>query len=405
MANEDISKLRIDKSTAVAQPKRRRKILRWIALAACLAVIALLFMKGVFTPAVEVEVATVSRIYPSQAFTLLNASGYVVAQRKAAVASKITSRLVSLSVEEGNHVKKGQVIARLEGEDVMAARDQASANLAVARSNLEQAKAELNDATLFYHRNKDLVEKGYVAKSEYDAAEARYRKAVAAVGGAEAAIKASAASLRNAEVAVEYTLIRAPFDAVVLTKNADVGDIVTPLGAAANAKASVFTLADMGSLQVEVDVSEANLEKVKTGQPCEIELDALPETRFPGVVHMIVPTADRSKATVLVKVRFVDRDPRVLPEMSAKVAFLQRPVKPEERKPLTALNPLSVLTRNGKSTVFIMKNDRITETPVTLGPQIGEMREVLDGVKAGDRVVIKPLNRLRNGIRVKVAEK
>jgi multidrug efflux pump subunit AcrA (membrane-fusion protein) len=120
---------------------------------------------------------------------------------------------------------------------------------------------------------------------------------------------------------------------------------------------------------------------------------------------MIVPTADRSKATVMVKVRFVDRDPRVLPEMSAKVAFLQRPVNAEERKPLTALNPLSVLTRNGKSTVFIMKDDRVTETPVTLGPQIGEMREVLDGVKAGDRVVIKPLNRLRSGIRVKVAEK
>jgi len=350
-------------------------------------------------------VVTVSQIYPSQAFTLLNASGYVVAQRKAAVASKITSRLVSLSVEEGNSVKKGEVIARLEGDDVLAARDQAAANLNVARSNLEQAKAELNDATLFYHRNKDLMEKGYISKAEYDAAEARYKKAAAAVGGAEAAIKAAAAALRNAEVAVEYTRIRAPFDAVVLTKNADVGDIVTPLGAAANAKASVFTRADMGSLQVEVDVSESNLEKVKTGQPCEIELDALPETRFPGVVHMIVPTADRSKATVLVKVRFIDRDTRILPEMSAKVAFLQRPVKPEERKPLTALNPLSVLTRNGKKAVFLMKDDHVAETPVTLGAQIGEMIEVLNGVKAGDRVVLKPLSKLRSGIRVKVAEK
>ncbi len=132
-------------------------------------------------------------------------------------------------------------------------------------------------------------------------------------------------------MAVEYTLIRAPFDAVVLTKNADVGDIVTPFGAAANAKAAVVTIADMGSLQVEVDVSESNIEKVKKGQPCEIQLDALPEARFRGAVHMIVPTADRSKATVLVKVRFLDKDPRILPEMSAKVAFLERPVAAEKR--------------------------------------------------------------------------
>jgi RND family efflux transporter MFP subunit len=405
MANEDISKLKIDKSAATVRPVRRRNLVRWIVIALLMIVVAVLYIKGVFTPAVEVEVATVSKIYPSQAFTLLNASGYVVAQRKAAVASKITSRLVSLSVEEGNRVKKGEVIARLEGDDVMAARDQATANLNVARSNLEQAKAELNDATLFYNRSRELSEKGFIARADYDASEARYRKAVAAVGGAEASIKAGAAAVRNAEVAVEYTNIRAPFDAVVLTKNADVGDIVTPLGAAANAKASVFTLADMDSLQVEVDVSESNLEKVKTGQPCEIELDALPENRFPGVVHMIVPTADRSKATVLVKVRFLDRDTRILPEMSAKVAFLQRPVNPEERKPLTALNPRSVLTRNGKKAVFLMKDDRVAETPVTLGSQVGEMIEVVSGIKAGDRVAVKPLDKLRNGIRVKVAEK
>ena len=138
--------------------------------------------------------------------------------------------------------------------------------------------------------------------------------------------------MEAAKVAVEYTQIRAPFDAVVLTKNADVGDIVTPIGAAANAKAAVVTIADMDSLRVEADVSESNLEKVKVGQPCEIQLDALPETRFPGQVHMIVPTADRSKATVMVKVRFLDPDPRILPEMSAKVAFLSRSVNPEEQR-------------------------------------------------------------------------
>jgi RND family efflux transporter MFP subunit len=405
MANEDIAKLKIDKSEVTLRPKRRRNLVRWTALAVLLTVVVILYFKGVFTPAVEVEVATVSQIYPSQAFTLLNASGYVVAQRKAAVASKITSRLVSLAVEEGSRVKAGEVIARLESDDAAAAKDQAVANLNVSRSTLEQAKAELRDATLSYTRNRELSEKGFIAKADYDSSEARYKKAVASVEAAEAAIKASIAALKAAEVQLEYALIRAPFDGVVLTKNADVGDIVTPLGAAANAKASVVTIADMDSLQVEVDVSEANLEQVKTGQPCEIELDALPETRFRGVVHMIVPTADRSKATVLVKVRFLDKDNRILPEMSAKVAFLQRPVKPEEQKPLTALNPRAVLTRNGEKAVFLIKNDRASETPITLGPPVGDMIEVVSGVKAGDRVVVKPLDKLRNGTRVKVAEK
>jgi RND family efflux transporter MFP subunit len=405
MADEDISKLKIDKSRAVARPKRLGHLFRWAAVAALVIVLAVLYVRGVFTPAVQVEVAMVSRIYPSQAFTVLNASGYVVAQRKAAVASKATASLVELRVEEGSRVKKGEIMARLESGDVMAARQQAEANLNVSRSNLDLAKAELSDATLSFNRSKDLSEKGYIAKADFDTAEARYKKAVASVKAAEAAIKAGAAALRNTEVQLEYTLIRAPFDAVVLTKNADVGDIVTPMGAAANAKASVVTIADMNSLQVEVDVSESNLEQVKPGQPCEIELDALPESRFPGVVHMIVPTADRSKATVLVKVRFLDRDSRILPEMSAKVAFLQRPVKAEEQKPLTALSPLVVLTRNGKKTVFLMKDDRVAEVPVTLGQTVGEMTEVLSGVKAGDRVVVKPLDKLRSGTRVKILEK
>ncbi|HWR57774.1 MAG TPA: efflux RND transporter periplasmic adaptor subunit, partial [Thermodesulfovibrionales bacterium] len=196
-----------------------------------------------------------------------------------------------------------------------------------------------------------------------------------------------------------------PFDAVVLTKNADVGDIITPLGAAANAKASVYTIADMSSLQVEVDVSESSISQVKTGQPCEIQLDALPESRFRGTVHMIVPTADRTKATVLVKVGFVDKDPRVLPEMGAKVAFLQREVKPEEQKPRTALNPATVFARKGKNEVFLIQENKVVETPVTLGAKIGDMVEVSAGLKTGDRVVLKPLDKLKNGDRIKVLEK
>ena len=256
---------------------------------------------------------------------------------------------------------------------------------------LSRSQAELRDAGLSYNRQKELVSQGIVAQADFDAADARYRKARGGVNGANAAINAARAALRGAEAAIEYTCIRAPFDAVVLTKNADVGDIVTPIGAAATAKAAVVTIADMGSLQVEVDVSESNLEKIRVGQPCEIQLDALPEARFSGAIHMVVPTADRSKATVLVKVRFLDPDSRILPEMSAKVAFLQRAVKADERKPRTAVNPAAVVNRKGKSVLFLINGERVAETPVTLGSRIGDMVEILSGVKAGAKVALKPL--------------
>jgi RND family efflux transporter MFP subunit len=405
MEKEDLSKLRIDKSSKAFQPAKRRRTLLWIFVVGGALVAGFFYFNGTLTPAVSVEVVTVSDLHPSQVLSQLNASGYVVAQRKAAVASKVTGRLIDLTVEEGSRVKEGQVIARLENEDTLAARDQAEANLKLARANLESAKAQLDEATKTYLRYKQLDAGGYIAKSAYDAAEATYQRAQAGVAAAEASIRASAAALESAKVALNYTLIRAPFDAVVLTKDADVGDIITPLGAASNAKAAVVTIADMSSLQVEADVSETNLGIVKVGQPCEIQLDALPESRFRGVVHMIVPTADRTKATVMVKIRFIDKDPRILPEMRAKVSFLSRAVKQEEEKPRTAVNPAAVVTNEGKSKVFIVKEGKVKEFSVTLGPALGDMVEVLSGVKSGDRVVVKPPKRLKDGSRIKIAEK
>ena len=403
MANEDLAKLKIEKSGALYRSAKPKKRALWIAVPLSVVLLIIVY-KAVLNPAVEVAVSTVSLVYPSQSFTLLNASGYVVAQRKAAVASKATGRLEWLGVEEGSKVKKGDVIARLEGRDVAASRDQAAANLDNARSALEQSKAELNDATLNFNRGKELLAKGFISQMDYDTADARYRRAQAAVSGAESAIISAQAALKGAEVAVEYTLIRAPFDAVVLTKDADIGDMVTPLGAAANAKAAVVTIADMSSLQVEADVSESNLEKVERGQPCEIQLDAFPESRFRGVVHMIVPTADRSKASVMVKVRFLNKDKRILPEMSARVSFLERPVSPDEEQPRLGVNPGAVVTRDGKQVVFQIKGEKADEIPVTTGETIGELLQVLSGVKAGDKVVINPPKKLKTGSRVSIKE-
>lgn len=388
MDSVDLSKLRLDKSGD--NFRRKQKVPR----RALIAVGAVVLLSAVFLfiadPAVEVETAVVARVYPSQSFTLLSASGYVVAQRKASVASKATGRLEWLGVEEGSPVKEGQVIARLENRDVLAEND-------LAAANLSNAKAELADARQNFERVRELRDKGFVAQAEYDTADTRVKRAQAAVTGAEAA-------LRAAEVAVEYTLIRAPFNAVVLTKNADIGDIVTPLGAAATAKAAVVTIADLSSLQVEVDVSESNLAKVRTGQPCEIQLDALPDDRFRGAVHMIVPTADRTKASVLVKVRFLDKDTRILPEMSARVAFLERPVTPSEQRPRTAVGRAAIVSRNSGTVAYVIRADKAAEVPVTVGQELGDVVEVLDGLEPGQKVVLNPPKKLKNGSKVKQKE-
>lgn len=401
MEKEDISKLKIDK-----RPKRpvykRGRYIYWIGAIAVLVIIAYLAKSVLSTP--TVRPSTVALTYPSQSLTVLNASGYVVAQRKASVASKTTGRLVWLGVEEGSNLKKGQVIARLENEDVTAAREQASATLNVAFKNLEQASAELEDAEANYNRNKELFERGFISRSVFDAAEARYKKALAAVEAAKATVNANRAALKGASVSVEYTLIRAPFDGVVLTKNADIGDIITPLGAAANAKAAVVTIADLDSLQVETDVSESNIGRVQMNMPCEIQLDALPDKRFNGEVHMIVPTADRTKASVLVKVRFLEKDPRILPEMSAKVAFLSRPLNQAEETPRTGIDPAAIVTKNGNRFVYKIEGTTVIETPVQTGAKVGDFVEVISGVKPGEKVVLNPPKGVKNGSKIKLTE-
>lgn len=405
MANEDLSKLRIDKSGAAPSRAGKKKTLYVVLAIIFILIVGAVSFRTIIFPAVAVEIATVGQIYPSQTITLLNASGYVVAQRKAALASKVTGRLVEINVEEGDVVKKGDVVARLENEDSAALKKQAVANLEVARAELERTKAELNDAAVNLRRQKDLLAKEYISRLEYDSSEARYKMAAAAVAGAEAAIRANSAALQNAEVSLEYTFIRAPFDAVVLTKNADIGDIITPIGAAAEAKAAVVTIADMDSLLVEADVSESNLKQVRSGQACEIQLDAFSDMRFRGEVHMIVPTADRTRASVLVKVKFLDKDSRILPEMSAKVAFLERPLNTEELKPQTGVNSSSIITRDSQKYVFLIKGDKAIEAPVSIGKQSGEMTEILEGIKPGDKIVLKPTGRIKNNTRIKSAEK
>jgi len=392
--NADLAGLRINRSpeSAAAVPLRRAG--RWLAIgvpAAVIVVLAavLLTSGGAFGSALPVHLTPATMVSPMRAGAVLVASGYVVAQRKAAVASKGTGRLVYLGVVEGDRVRAGQVIARIEDADV-------KAQLAQAQANVQVSRAELHDAERSLARERLLGDSGFTSQASLDAAEARSQRVKAGIASAEAAVEA-------AQVALENTVIRAPFDGTVLTKNADVGEVVAPLAASAFSKSAVVTIADLGSLQVEADVAESNLEGVGLGQPCEIVLDAYPDVRYPGAVAKIVPTADRAKATVQVKVAFRSYDARVLPEMSAKVHFLPRASHvAADTQALLVVPSTAVAERNGRSVVFVVEQGRAAEVPVVTGRRLGSSVAIREGLRAGDEVVDSVGARLRGGVKVTV---
>jgi RND family efflux transporter MFP subunit len=397
----DLTKLRIDRSVAPVV-SRRRRWLWWGGILLALAVAGGWF--ALQPRAVPVLTTSVVTTYPSQQFVLLNATGYVVAQRKAAISSKATGRLEWLGVAEGSRVKAGDIIARIDARDVVAQGEGAQANVRAARAALEQALAEERDALAQLKRSQDLLAQRFVSAAAVDAARARAEKATAGVTNARATISVTEASSRNAQVSVDYTVIRAPFDGVILSKSANVGDLVTPFSNAADSKGAVVSMADMSTLEVEADVAESSLSKVSVGQPAEILLDALPDSRFRGRISRIVPTVDRAKATVMTKVKFDAIDPRILPEMSAKVSFLSQDVTPEQQKPIVAVAGDAIAQRDGRAVVFVIRDGVATAVPVTPGRKVGDLTAIAGDVKSGDKVVLKPADGLSSGALVKVAK-
>lgn len=396
----DVSRLRIDRSLAPVVRRRRR----WLWPAGLALAVAAAGAWFVLQPRpLPVQLATVVTTYPSQQFVVLNATGYVVAQRKAAISSKATGRLEWLGVAEGSRVRAGEVIARIDNRDVLAQLASAQANVAAARAGLDQARAEERDALIQHRRNQELVDQGFVSRATLDASKARADRAVAGVANAQAVLGAAEAAGRNAQVSVDYTVIRAPFDGVILSKFANVGDLVTPFSSAADSKGAVVSMADMATLEVEADVSESSLAKISVGQPAEITLDALPDARFRGRISRMVPTVDRAKATVMTKVRFDVIDPRVLPEMSAKVSFLSQEVSLEQQRPLLAVSPEAIAARDGRSVVFVVRDGVAAEVAVTPGAKLGDVVAITGAVKSGDKVVLKPAPALHDGTPVGTA--
>ena len=358
----------------------------WKRLLFVLLVVAAGVMAWRWSQPRAVQTSPVVSVFPSQTLSVLNASGYVVAQRKAAVSTKASGRLEWLGVTEGSRVEAGALIARLESNELQA-------QLGQARAQVGLAEAELADAQRAYERAQSLLAKSYISQSAFDAALARFDKARAQLRAAQAGQQVAVAALGQSE-------IRAPFTGVVLTKNANVGDNITPFSSAADTKGAVVMMADMSTLEVEADVSESSMAKIRVGQPVEIGLDGLPNERFEGRVARMVPTIDRAKATRLIKIQFLEIDDRVLPDMSAKVAFLERRLSPTERSPMVAVNRAAVTQRQGRWVVFVVEDGKAKVVDLALSAAPTTDLVPAPMLSVGQRVVLRPPEGLSAGDRL-----
>ena len=394
-----LKQLKIDRSNG--SPGKKKKSGRWLILAGVIITGIGFMLKPGKT---EVQTTSVITTYASQQYAQLTASGYVVAQTRAAVASKATGRLVLLNVREGSQVKKGDLLAQLDASDIVAAKTQAQAGIRQAQAGVAQANVELVNAEIELKRSLGLQSQGFISAQAIDTAKNRVAMAKAAYQSALTGVGVAESVLKVQQVNQDYTEIRAPFDGVVLVKNANVGDIITPFSNAAGSQGAVVTMADMSTLEVEADVSESNLAKAKIGQPVEISLDALPYTRFLGSIVGIVPTVDRAKATVMTKIRFDKLDSRILPEMSAKVTILSQAITAADQKPLLAMNPKALFEHDGKKQVFRITDDKLEGVAINTGRKIGDNLEVTGNIKSGDKLVLSPSDKLKTGTQVVVGK-
>jgi RND family efflux transporter MFP subunit len=336
---------------------------------------------------------------------ILNASGYVTARRRATVSSKVTGKVLEVFVEEGKAVKKGQVLATLDDSQMRAGLNVARAQLTAARGAAAEDEARLREAERQFNRLNQLVKEKVVGRAEMETAEATVDSLKARIALARSQVEVAERQVAAQETDLADTIVRAPFDGVAVSKDAQPGEMISPVSAGGGfTRTGICTIVDMSSLEIEVDVSETYINRVKPGQPVEAVLDAYPEWRIPTHVITSVPTADRQKATVKVRIGFEQMDPRILPDMGVKVSFL------EERKPESADAPpkprllvpkTSVRTDNGQSVVFVVKEDRVERRAVTVGAAQGDQVEIVSGLSNGERIVTEGHGSLADGSRVK----
>ena len=355
----------------------------------------------------RVETATVTAIGGGNGAgaSVLDASGYVVARRMATVSAKITGKVREVMIEEGQRVEEGQIMATLDPIDANAQRELSAAQLGAAQSETARVQAQLTEAEANARRLATLAGQQLVSKSQYDQAVATRDALRAQLLTAQRNVKVSGDGLRIADIGVDNTIVRAPFSGVVTAKAAQPGEIVSPLSAGGGfTRTGIGTIVDMDSLEIEVDVGEAFIGRVQPKMPVEAVLNAYPDWKIPAEVIAIIPTADRGKATVKVRVAIKNRDPRIVPDMGVRVSFLEaaKPAQAVARKPSAMVPAAAIVQRDGKDNVFVVADGKVAQTTVTLGRKLGEDQEVTQGLSGGETVVLAPPDSLADGGPVRV---
>jgi HlyD family secretion protein len=391
----ELASLRINRDKPAANPFRWPLLLLTPVIVSLGVLYALRLRQALGAVEVETVQASLTRRSETNAGSpILTASGYVVARRKAVVSAKIQGRLSELDVEEGSRVEKGQVFARLESGDY-------EAQLEKAKAALQHAEADLAESQRQLHLNEKLMQDRLVSEDTLAAARSK-------VHLSEADVAVARADLTFADATLQNTQIRAPFTGVVVKKMAEVGESVAPIPPGVNISTSsgaIVALADLDTLEVEADVSEANVSKLKPAQPAEVSVEAIPDRRFHAVLRLLIPTADRTKATVQVKVTILDKDKDLKPEMSAKVTFFANEEKPAEGaapSPVLTLPAGTAVNRGGRTVVYEIRDGRVAERTIATAGESDGRTVVREGLAGGEILVARPSETLKDGDRVRV---
>jgi RND family efflux transporter MFP subunit len=351
---------------------------------------------------IEVETVTVTQRQAGAQASVLNATGYVTARRRATVSSKITGKVVQVNVEEGMEVREGQVLARLDDETQRAAVALAQAQAEAARRSVTESEVRLREARITLERVSKLVAVGYSTAAEVDAARAAVDSLEARISAAREQVRVAERQVALAQTDLDSTIIRAPFAGVAISKDAQPGEMVSPVSAGGGfTRTGICTIVDMRSLEIEVDVNESYINRVKPEQAVTAVLDAYPDWQIPAHVITTIPSADRQKATVLVRIGFMQLDPRILPDMGVKVTFLRDSEDANgtaaAARPVTLVPKSVIRTEGQQSYAFVVQNDRVDRRAITTGGTDGDRVEVIAGLSSGERVVVSPPPELSAG--------
>jgi RND family efflux transporter MFP subunit len=401
-----LSQLRIDRSAP--PPERSGSRWPWIA-AGVVVLLAVLLAVGWLMREDAVPVRTAAaqaQTTAAAAGSVLDATGYVTARRMATVSSKVTGKVLEVLIEEGQRVEEGEVMARLEPTDADAQRDLSAARVQASRSDVVRAAAQLKLAEQTLARSRDMAQRQLIAASALDQAQAERDALAAQLQSARSNLQVSIESLALSDIGVDNTVVRAPFAGVVTVKAAQPGEIISPMSAGGGfTRTGIGTVVDMESLEIQVDVNESTIGRVQPGQKVEAVLNAYPEWRIPAEVIAIVPTADRSKATIKVRIAFLERDERVVPDMGVRVSFLES--APVDGSAAPVINGVTVpaeavVQRDGRTIAFVVRDERASLRELQAGDARDGQRRVSSGLAVGEQVVLAPPAELEDGAKVAV---